>query len=116
MSQNSLRNKKQTISILVRQQSTSSRIKVLSSKKTQMVSCCHVFIHEFNSGFKHQQNYWQEMFKLHSTKLSVVTLQCIMKSLPGVNVFLPKLNYQEQKRRSKKLDESHVLRRKSDLC
>lgn len=51
------------------------------------------------------------------TKLSVVTLQYIMKFLPqGVNVFLAQLNCQEQKWRSKELDESHVLMRKSDLC
>lgn len=57
------------------------------------------------------------MFELHSTKLSAVTLQDIMKFLPeGVNVFLAQLNYQEQKQRSKEPYESLVLMRKSDLC
>lgn len=57
------------------------------------------------------------MFKLHSTQLSAVMVQDIMKFLPeGVNVFLAQLNYQEQKQRSKEQDESRVLMRKSDLC
>lgn len=44
-------------------------------------------------------------------------LKYIMKFLPeGVNVLLAQLNYQEQKWRSKELDESRVLVRKSDLC